>query len=181
VNTHIAVILALLAVAVLAYLTPTDDPSEIIWTSLGAGGAVYAWHVWRRRRAADQWRKQQGMNGLFGLTTQTHAILRGLGFLGQILILISGVGAMLNWSRLVIIGLIIALAAVATFSCWFAERMAEKQTDYYLKHPADGGPLSLVAQADHEAVVATEVAADAADDAAEKVRRAVDLHKDGAP
>lgn len=134
---HVAVGLAVLGVLVLAYLTPSDDWIEVLWTSLGAAGSVYAWHVWRRRVHADRWRRQQGLNSLFALTTQTHATLRGLGFLGQLLIAGSGVGAMLNWNRLIIVGSIIGLAIVATFSAWYAERMAEKQTTYYLKHPEE--------------------------------------------
>ncbi len=170
-RVHFAVAFALLGVLALAYLTPSDDPAEIIWTSLGAGGLVYAWHVWTRRRAADQWRRQQGMNGLFGLVTQAHATLRGLGCLGQLLILLSGVGAMLNWHRLIIIGLIIGLAAVASFSAWYAERMADKQMDYYLAHPDEGRvPVSAVAQADHEAV-------EKAAEAAVAIAAAAELHQ----
>ncbi len=173
-SIHLGVGLAVLATFALAYLTPSDDLSEIIWTSLGAGGAVYAWHVWTRRRAADQWRKRQEMNGLFGLVTQAHATLRGLGFLGQLLILLSGVGAMLNWNRFVIIGLIIGLAAVASFSAWYAERMADRQTDYYLAHPDEGRvPVSAVAQADHEAVARAAAAAEA-------IRVAAELHQEEA-
>lgn len=132
---HVGVGLALLAVLILAYLVSSDDVAEVIWTLLGAGGSIYGGHAFKLRLDAERWRQRQGMNGLFALTTQTHAMLRGLGFLGQLLILASGVGAMLNWNRLIIIGAIIALAAVATFSAWFAERMAEKQTNYYLRHP----------------------------------------------
>lgn len=134
---HAAVGLAVLVVLVLAYFVPSDDTVEIVWTLFGAGGSVYAGHVFKRRWDAERWRQRQGMNGLFALTTQAHVMLRGLGFLGQLLILAGGLGAMLNWHRLVVIGSLIALAAVATFSCWYAERMADRQADYYIRHPEE--------------------------------------------
>lgn len=134
---HVAVGVAVLAVLILAWAVPTDDTIEVIWASLGAGGSVYAAHVWKRRRNADEWRKRLRMNGSFALTTQTHATLRGFGVGAELLILISGVGAMLNWHRFVIIGSLIALAALLTISAWYAERAAERQEQYYLTHKED--------------------------------------------
>lgn len=136
-SVHVGVGLAVLGVLILASVVPSDDWVEVVWTALGAGGSVYAWHVFKRRLAAEQRRKERGINGALALTTQAHVALRGFGLLGELLILSSGLGAMLNWHRLLIIGAIIALAAVATFSCWYAERMAEKQTSYYLNHPEE--------------------------------------------
>jgi hypothetical protein len=133
-----AVGLAVLGVVIIASLKPTGaDLVEVVWTSLGAGGSVYAWQIWRRRVAMDRWRKANHVNGLFAITSQQHAVLRGVGFWIQVCIAAAGLGAMFNLNRLLIIGLLIAVAGLCTLSAWYAERKAEQASQYIHLHQED--------------------------------------------
>lgn len=129
--------LAILAVLIIAHLKPTGaDAAEIVWTALGAAGAVYGWPVWRHRVAVDRWRKAAKVNGLFAIVSQQHAVLRGTGFWIEVCIAGAGLAAMLNWSRYLILGLLIAMAGLCTFSTWYAERKAEQASRYLVDHPS---------------------------------------------
>lgn len=131
-----AVSLAVLVPVGLAFLAPTDpDPIVVVWTALGTGGAVYAWQIWRRRLRVEHWRKASRINGLFAITSEQHARLRGLGFWIQVCIAAAGFAAMFNAGRLVVIGLLIVVAALCTVSAWFAERKAEQAARYVHLHP----------------------------------------------
>lgn len=140
------VLLALFAVLLVAMLNPdTADPGEVFWAGMGSTGLVYAGAVWRLRLDVDRWRRQQGLNGFLALTTGPHVFLRGLGVLGQVLILVSGLAAMLTppvqrnleLGYAVIGGCVMLLGVVLWVSSWYAEQIAERQTDYVLKHPEE--------------------------------------------
>lgn len=133
----VAVGVAVLAVLTVAFFAGRTDPAEILWTECGAVGSVYGWLAWRRRWLLNEWRKRNHINGLFAIVCEQHVNLRGLGFGAQILILIGGFGAMLDWHRWIIIGSVIGVAVLATLSVWYAERKAEQQAAYVSKHPEE--------------------------------------------
>lgn len=140
-------LLAVLAVLIFAYWhQDTSEPLEAFWACLGAAGAIYGASVWWRRLDFQQWWRGRGKNGLMALTIRGHVVLRGVGTLGQLLILASGLSAMatppsvrveLQVNDLIVTLCLIGLALLNTFSCWFAEQIAEHQYDYLLKHPGE--------------------------------------------
>lgn len=135
---HLVVAAAVAAVVVLGVTRPwPPDPVEVIWTTLGAGGTVYAAHVFRRRWLAELWRRRENLNGLIRLIMRGHLVLRGLGFIVQLLMLFAGIGAMLNWNRLILLWTLIGVAALTSLGSWYAERTAREQELYYRRHPEE--------------------------------------------
>lgn len=139
--------LAVLAVLVFAHWQgDTADPIEVFWACLGGVGGVYGAAVWWRRVQFSRWWHGQSRNGLMGLTVQSHVVLRGLGALSQLLILTSGLTAMtapasvrreLQINDLVTTVCVIGLGVLSTLACWYAERVAERQVDFILRHPEE--------------------------------------------
>lgn len=147
VNLTRAVDLAVLAVLVLAHFHPeTAAPIEVIWAAMGAGGSVYAAHAWWRRWAVDRWRQQAGFNGLFALTSRQHWVMRLLGLIVELLILVSGISAMLTplsirpevrLDDLVTTVSVIGIAVASTSGAWYSEWIAERQSEWVQEHPGE--------------------------------------------
>lgn len=146
-STAIQICLALLGVLLLAYLeSETADRVETGWTMLGAGGTVLGAKIWWHRHAINQWRKRTHRNGLFALIAEQHDMLRLAGLLIELLILGSGISAMatppsvrpeVRANDQMTALCIILIGVVATYSAWYAERMAELQSAYIHAHPEE--------------------------------------------
>lgn len=177
---------AVLFVLIIAYFNQdTTEPVELLWTALGAGASAFSWIVVQRRWNVNAWRQHEGINGQFAISTTGSVVLRISGMISSLLIVASGISSMLTpasirpelkLNDLIVSLCLLGLGCSVTFSAWFANRQADRAADYQRAHPDGETPASAVAKADHLAVSAAIVAADAGDVAAQAVSTARQLH-----
>jgi hypothetical protein len=131
-----AVALAVLAVLALGWLHPhPNDAWATLWASIGAGGGVFAVQFWVHARDVDAARVRDHINGLFQIGCQALLAQAYFGLAIQLLILSSGMLAMVGGPRWLIISMLVGIAVVAATASLVCQQKAEQGREWIRRHP----------------------------------------------